>query len=612
MLDREPVQLPGLAEVGRHDHLCLLHEGEEALPAALTLFVQKGLSLGERCVYLSPGDEMRERVLKNAASGDSQETEALKLLPLRDGWLQGGSFQPLRVMGVLQSAVVQSAEDGYKSTRVICDLGWMVNDPDARELLLDLETALSEFAGKHEATVLCLYDRRIFSAELLLKVARLHPHLVINGKLCRNPLFIAAGSDPGPNRATAELEQFLGSAYASTLAGAEIDKLRQEVEQAYAALARKIYENWQEEDLLRENKLELQQKEEALLGHRRRVRTILQHLPAMLMAFDTGLSLSSCNHEFERVTGFKAEEVMGKSMLDLFQVPGGLEEELLALHPEQGGEYRGKVWEIRCKDGCTKSTSWSNCSRYVQIPGWGNWIVGLDLSMQLHAERDLKALTDQLEARTGELDAFSQAVSHDLSGQLSSISGHCATMQELYGRALSPQCRELLRSILESTSEMAGRINALQRLTTLASAGLQPEEVDLSAMASEIAAQLKGNCQRPVTFQIEDGLTATGDARLLRLAMEQLLENAWNYTVGVQHPVIRFGIAEVEGARSFYVSDNGPRLVTIAGLPPAAEKPGHLCCGIGLATVQRIITLHRGRIWAADQADKGGTLYFTV
>ena len=352
------------------------------------------------------------------------------------------------------------------------------------------------------------------------------------------------------------------------------------------------------------------------MTHKRRLQTILQHIPAIMMAFDSGDHLAACNHEFERVTGYRVEEVMGRSMLELFHAEGEVHEEVITAHPSQGGDYRGREWSLRCKDGSLKSVSWSNMSRYVPIPGWTNWITGVDVTPRVNAEHDLRSLSDELDERTGELEAFGYAVSHDLSGQLSKISGHCAVMQDLYGRALSPQCREMLRSIHDATLEMVGRITALQRFTTLAVAGLQPEEVDLSAMASEIAAELsETGAQRPVTFRIEDGVTATGDRKLLRLAMEQLLENAWNYTLGVQHPVIQFGTTKVEGERSYYVSDNGPRPTGTPGVHLPRRKldnADRLSCGIGLATVHRIITLHRGKIWAADLSGKGGTLYFTV
>lgn len=611
---KESTQIPGLEEVCHHDHLCLLYEGEGEILTPVIPFIQKGLSLGERCVYLNAGEETLERVVKNAVLGQKHDIGALKLLPVQEGWLKGGSFDPGRVMELLRTVVTGAVADGFKATRIICDMGWAGRDPKLVELLLRFELDLNAFAVENETTILCLYDRRVFPPEGLLELAKLHPHLVIGGKVCTNPLYIPLDRDARVSRATCELDLFLSASQTATTATADRDKLRQELEQAYAALARKIYENWQEEDTLRENEKEIHEKDEALLQHRRRLQTILQHLPAVLLAFDKSGSLTACNHEFERITGYKPEEVMGKPMLDLFRIDESQREEVVAAHPEEGGSYRGMEWDIRCKDGSSKSISWSNLSRYVQISGWSNWIMGLDVTSRVHAEAGLRTLSDELDARTGELEAFGQAVSHDLSSQLSKISGHCSLMQDMFGVALSPQCRELLRSIHETTLEMVGRINALQRFAALSSGGLQPEDVDLSAMASEIAAQLKETGERSVTFRIEDGVTAKGDKKLLRLALEQLMENAWNYTVGVQHPVIRFGMAEVEGERSFYVSDNGPRMEAIPGQPPLRqhEKPSHLCCGIGLATVERIINMHRGRIWASDEAGKGGTLYFTV
>ena len=613
---KEPVETPGLEVVSHHDHLCLLYQGEAEILTPVIPFIQKGVALGERCIYLNAGEETLERVLKNALLGQKHDLGALLLLPAEESWLKGGSFDPARLLHLLQTLCSGAEGDGFKGTRIICDMGWAGGDPKRIELLRELELALNGFVVQNDATLLCLYRRDSFPSERMLELAKIHPNLVLEGTPCGNPFYIPPESDPGATRAGTELDLFLAAVRTAASTSADRERLKQELEQAYAALARKIYENWQEEDTLRASEKELHEKDEALLEHKRRLQTILQHIPTILMAFDNGDHMAACNHEFERVTGYRVEEVMGKPMLELLYAEGEQRQEIAAAHPRDGGDYRGKEWSLRCKDGSLKNVSWSNMSRYVPIPGWSNWITGVDVTPRVHAEHELRTLSDELNERTGELEAFGYAVSHDLSGRLSKISGHCAVMQELYGKALTPQCREMLRSIHDATLEMVGRITALQRFTTLAASGLQPEEVDLSAMASEIAAELRGNAaHRPVTFRIEDGVTATGDRRLLRLALEQLLENAWNYTLGVQHPVIQFGTAQVEGERSFFVSDNGPR----PDGEPGEHHPGRkldsadrLCCGIGLATVQRIITLHRGRIWAADQAGKGGTLYFTV
>ena len=612
---KDPVETPGLDGVERHDHLCLLYEGEAEVLTPVIPFIQKGVALGERCIYLNAGVETLERLLKNAVLGQTRDIGALKLLPVQETWLKGGSFSPSRVMATLQELCAGAAGDGFKGTRIICDMGWAGRDGQQLELLREFEQGLNRLAAQYEATLLCLYNRAAFPPERILELAKIHPHLLVGGKACGNPLFVPPDLAPPVTPGSYELDLFLGVVHMASAAATERERLRQELEQAYAALAKKIYENWQEEDTLRASEKELHEKDEALLTHKRRLQTILQHIPAMLMAFDTDGRLAACNHEFERVTGFRAEEVMGKPMLELIQVEAGMRGEVVAANPPQGGDYRGREWGIKCKDGSLRSVSWSNISRYVPIPGWVNWIIGLDVTPRVHAEIGLKCLSEEMEARTGELEAFGYAVSHDLGGQLAKIGGQCAALEDRYGTTLSAQCGEMLRGIKESTLAMVERVTALQRFSTLAAGGLQPEEVDLSAMASEIAAQLSGaGGERPVTFRIEDGVTATGDRNLLRLAMEHLLENAWHYTLGVQHPVIRFGTAQVEGERSFYVSDNGPRFTGHPGaqLPLPRQQVDHFDCGMGLATVQRIITLHRGRIWQADEADKGGTLYFRV
>lgn len=608
----EPVEVADIGVVNCHDHLCLVYDGEVELLNSVLPFIHRGGAIGERCIYLHAAEERLERPLKTAISSREQDSEALILLPLQRAWLGGGSFRQDRFLRLLQDLCSGANEDGFSGARVVCDMAWAPREEKSRELLHRLERELTIFASQNDVTVLCLYNRKLFTPERMLELAKMHPRLIVGAKVCDNPMFIPLSLDPHAKAAVCELDVFLAAAQRLAAVGSEGDRLKQELEQAYAALARKIYENWQEEDTLRASEKELHEKDEALLAHRRRLQSILQHIPALLMAFDTGDRLAACNHEFERVTGWRVEEVMGKPMLELFQVEDELRQEVIAAHPPEGGDYRGREWNLRCKDGSLRVVSWSNISRYVPIIGWVNWIVGLDVTARLHAENGLKNLRDELKVRNREMEAFGEAVCNDLSGRLARISEDCREMEKRYGCELPPPCRQMLGKVCSAALEFAGPIAALQRLTTLAAAGVQPEEVDLSAMASEIAAQLSDAGERPVTFRIEDGVTVTGDREMLRLAMEQLLENAWNCTQGVKHPIIKFGTAKVKGERSFYVSDNGPRLNEQLGKTIGPEGADLLSSGIGLATVQKIISLHRGRIWSADQTSRGGTLYFQV
>ncbi|QXM08970.1 MEDS domain-containing protein [Geomonas subterranea] len=611
--EKRSAEIADIGAVNSHDHLCLLYQDDPEVLNLVLPFIQKGVAIGERCVYLHAAAQKLERLLQNIVDAQKQDGGALILLPVKQTWLRGGTFKQERVMELLRNICAGAAAEGFSGTRIICDMGWAVKDERSLELLHRFERDLTVFASEQDTALLCLYDRRLFNPELLLELARMHPGLVSGGKVCENPLFIPPGLQPRKKAAVCELDVFLAASQRMAMVEAESGRLKQELEQAYAALARKIYENWQEEDTLRASEQEIHEKDEALLANRRRLQTILQHLPVVMMAFDNGDRLAACNHEFERVTGYRVEEVMGKPMLELLQVDGELREDVVSAHPPQGGDYRGREWNLRCKDGSPKLMSWSNLSHYVPITGWVNWIIGLDLTTRVQAENRLRTIKVELEARTAELEGIGQAVSHDFGARLARISGDCGRLHKLNQSQLDPPVRELLENIRTAALELSGAIAALERMTALTGAELQPVEVDLSAMASEIAAQLRDHAQHPVDFRIEDGVTVTGDREMLRLAMEQLLENAWHSTIGVKHPVVRFGTAQVEGERSCYVSDNGPRLTATLGETAAGVSgPERSRCGIGLATVQRIINLHRGRIWSAEQAGKGGTLYFQV
>ncbi|WP_224983121.1 MEDS domain-containing protein [Geomonas agri] len=588
----EEKSAPEIADIGvvnSHDHLCLLYQDETELLNLVLPFIQKGIAIGERCVYLHAAQDRLERLLQSVVEVQKQDTGALVLLPIKQAWLTGGTFKQDRVMELLHNICSGAASEGFSGTRIICDMGWALKDPKSLELLHRFERDLTTFAEEQDTALLCLYNRRLFSPELLLDLARIHPGVVSGGRVCQNPLFISPGLPHRKKAAVCELDVFLAAAQRMTMVEAESGRVKQELEQAYAALARKIYENWQEEDTLRANEQQIHEKDEALLANRRRLQTILQHLPVIMMAFDNGDRLAACNHEFERISGFKSEDVMGKPMLELLQVDGALREDVVSAHPPQGGDYRGREWNLRCKDGSPKLISWSNISRYVPITGWVNWIVGLDMTSRVQAESGLRVLKVELETRSAELVAIGQAVSQDLGTRLERITSDCGRLQKLNKGQLDPPGRELLERISTVACELSGSIAALERMTAVTAGELQPVEVDLSAMASEIAAQLSDQTQHPVDFRIEDGVTVTGDKEMLRLAMEHLLENAWHCTIGVKHPVIRFGTAQVEGERSYYVSDNGPRLSTslreVAGRS-ASERGSH---GIGLATVQRIM-----------------------
>jgi signal transduction histidine kinase len=187
------------------------------------------------------------------------------------------------------------------------------------------------------------------------------------------------------------------------------------------------------------------------------------------------------------------------------------------------------------------------------------------------------------------------------------------------GDKLDDQCKEYLQEAYDSTCRMNQLIDTLLNFSRLIQKDLSREMVDLSGIAQTVAAGLKlADPAHRVTFRITEGMSAKGDECLLQVVLENLLGNAWKYTRSKEEAIIEFGMTEIDGQPVWFVRDNGPgfdmedavKLFTpfqrLTGTADSAK--GH---GIGLATVERIIRRHGGRVWAEGEAGKGATFYFT-
>lgn len=243
-----------------------------------------------------------------------------------------------------------------------------------------------------------------------------------------------------------------------------------------------------------------------------------------------------------------------------------------------------------------------------------------DQILQLNAtlEERVRQRTAQLEALNAELEAFSYSVAHDLRAPLGAVAGFAEALGA-QGERLDDKGRRYLERICTSAHRMAEMIDALLELGRVSRTGSQPQEVDLGQLAQGILDELRqAHPQRQVTTRVAGGLGVQGDPRLLRLALQNLLGNAWKFTAGRPDACIEVGCEERQGQRVFHVRDNGAGFDMEAArhlfgafqrLHDASEFPGH---GVGLANVRRIVHLHGGQIWAEAQPGAGATFHFTL
>ena len=232
---------------------------------------------------------------------------------------------------------------------------------------------------------------------------------------------------------------------------------------------------------------------------------------------------------------------------------------------------------------------------------------------------DLAARAYELEYANRELEAFNYSVSHDLRSPLTGINGYCQLLLTTCAEQLDDQCKDYVRDIFRTSVRMNQLITTLLNFSRLSKCEIVREQVDLGRLASSTLAKLRVNeAGRDVECKVAEGVVVDGDSRLLQLVMENLLGNAWKFTARTEHAVVEFDVSSSKGVPVFCVRDNGigfdmkeaRNLFTpFQRLHSYDDYEGF---GIGLATVDRIIRRHGGRIWAEGQTGAGAAVYFTL
>lgn len=348
-----------------------------------------------------------------------------------------------------------------------------------------------------------------------------------------------------------------------------------------------------------------------------------------IVSADSHGNIAYFNKGAERIFGYSSEDVVGKPLTLL--MPDRFHE----AHRKglarffATGETRviGRTVELagRRRDGSEFPLELS-LARWVTEEGTFFTGIVRDITRRKETEEEIRKLNEdlsrravELESTNRELEAFSYSVSHDLRAPLRGIDGFSHVLLEDYSGKLDAQGQDYLQRVRAATERMAQLIEDMLKLSRVTREEMHFEELDLSAMVKGIATKLReSQPERQVEFVIAEGLRDRGDERLLRMAFENLMENAWKFTSKHLRAKIEFGMTQKDGKGVYYVRDDGAGFdMTYADklfspfqrLHGRNEFPG---TGIGLATVQRIIRRHGGSVWAEGEVEKGATFYFTL
>lgn len=349
-----------------------------------------------------------------------------------------------------------------------------------------------------------------------------------------------------------------------------------------------------------------------LVRQGRLYRALAEQLPEVVWNTDaSGTRLTYLNRAWYELVGGSDADWLGKSGL-------------AAIHPDDRDEVHAN-WErcrralapfvgirrLRAADGGYHTMSYKGVPVLDESGEVAYW-VGIDADIT-----PLKAIEEALRASNQELEAFSYSVSHDLRAPLGAIDGFSKALNSRLEGKVDEKAMHYLSRIQAGVTKMEQLIEALLGLSRVARSQLQPAQVDLGAIARETLEGLQmQQPERSVTAQVEEGLQVQGDARLLRIVMENLLGNAWKFTA--RTPDAQIEVGKLAEGNVLFVRDNGVGFdMAYAGklfsafqrLHTDAEFPG---TGIGLATVRRIVARHLGRVWVESAPGKGTTFFFTI
>ncbi|MDQ4063437.1 MAG: PAS domain S-box protein [Actinomycetota bacterium] len=361
--------------------------------------------------------------------------------------------------------------------------------------------------------------------------------------------------------------------------------------------------------------------EEALRESEEQFRALIQNALDLVTVTEADGTIRYISPSAKRVLGYLPEEMIGTNTADY-------------VHPDDVEKAFGEFAEALAKPGVH---SVAVETRFLHKDGSWRWLEGIannmlndpitrgvvfnsrDVTDRKQAERDLSQRASELAIANAELEQFAYSISHDLQAPLRSTISFSQILLEDYADELDEEGKDYLGRVVAAGQRMSQMMEGLLTLSRLMSVGMRRETVSLRALAESIVQGLQQSApERSVKFAMDGNLMVEGDRRLLKTLLENLMANAWKFTLKQPRARIELGTFEQGGVAAYFVRDNGVGFdMNYAGklfgvfqrLHGADEFEG---MGLGLAAVARIVRRHGGQVWAEGEVGRGATIYFTL
>ncbi|MCX5795824.1 MAG: PAS domain S-box protein [Elusimicrobia bacterium] len=329
--------------------------------------------------------------------------------------------------------------------------------------------------------------------------------------------------------------------------------------------------------------------------------------------------ITQWNKGAEKIYGYTAKEAIGQSVSIL--TPPDRNDELPGILARiRKGEHVEHYETGRVRKDASLVYVSISISPILDAKGvvTGASTIARDITGHRRLEEALRK-NIQLESANKILDSFGRAIAHELRNPLTVLKGNVFLLLKNYGDKLDSQGKNILEMTGHAVDRISGIVADLQDLCNASCPEIHCESVDLSSFAHAEAARLQASSpKRRVDWRIADGLVAKGDAGLLRMALSNLLRNAWKFTAKTEKPIIEFGMSPRDGVPVYFVMDNGAGFDMADAhklFQPFSRLHGSnefVGTGIGLTIVENVIRRHNGRVWAEGKVQEGATFRFTL